>query len=562
MQPLIPDTLELTDRAELALHHITTSVDPALRYAPFFYLNMQANPPFCQHENWDYGDVTGRYIDAAAGLRQMTGSKAGLDAEEKLKELLLSTFDSKDGLTHRQVNPWTPDEAGMFDQGRTLGALVSWYMATRDKKLLQTGDRFVQGLWDIKIHATQPDKGYSFCFQPYAAYSRGIWNAKEPAEPTCYGGGCEIYPLVKYAQITGNERALELAGKLVNFIVYESRVFAEDGVFRPKVMANETGHLHSKTLTVLGVLKYAVFQGRKDLVAWAKGAYDFSLTAGTRFGWFPEGIGLTEADSTPWSETCCTVDIIELAMLLARNGYPECWNDAERFTRNYLMEAQLTDTSWLAAGGKKRPKDTRLQRYTNAPDMMLGGFVGRALPHDFIGDGHMMACCCGAGARAIYQVWDHAIDFTDGKLRVNLLVNRRSPWAEVQSWLPHQGKVLVTNAKAESASIRLPDYVRQEEVKAHKNGKPSAARAKRGWVELTGLKPGDEVCVEWPLRTVRRRESILKWKFEVTWRGDTVVAISPAGEKVPMYQRDHMKPPSASMRPRPAVPRKDATVHW
>lgn len=34
---LIPDTLELADRAELAIHHITTNVDRKLYNTPYRY---------------------------------------------------------------------------------------------------------------------------------------------------------------------------------------------------------------------------------------------------------------------------------------------------------------------------------------------------------------------------------------------------------------------------------------------------------------------------------------------------------------------------------------------
>src|SRR5690242_5505593 len=105
MEKLIPDTLELTGRAEMALSHLTKSVDSKLKYTPYFYLNMLGNPPSCIHENWDYGDITARYIDAIVSLRQMTGSSTGLKEEKKLKELLISTLSKKDGLSYRLKQP-------------------------------------------------------------------------------------------------------------------------------------------------------------------------------------------------------------------------------------------------------------------------------------------------------------------------------------------------------------------------------------------------------------------------------------------------------------------------
>jgi DUF1680 family protein len=254
--------------------------------------------------------------------------------------------------------------------------------------------------------------------------------------------------------------------------------------------------------------------------------------------------------------------MIEIALLLARHGHPEYYNDVERFTRNYLVESQLVEIDWMLQGAKQRRRNTKREHFTQAPQMMRGGFVGRALPHDLIADGFLMGCCCGAGARALYQLWDQALTCDKDKLTVHLLINRRGEAAEVDSSLPHAGRVVVRNKHARQLRLRKPDWVDASQVQLLRNGRKSAFGLKDGYFEVKALRPGEEIAFEWPIEERRQEESLLKWRFGVTWRGDTVVEMTPRGMHRPLYQRSAMRTPEAPLRKKPPVPDALPTVHW
>jgi DUF1680 family protein len=559
---LIPDTLELTDRAELAIRHMTTNVDHKLSNTPYFYLHMAGAPPGCSHEPWDWGDVAGRYVDALVSLRQMTGSRTGKDIEETLKDLLLSTINKGNGLTYRFKTPWSNYDAGMFDQGRTLSAFLSCHMATGAKKYLDLAAKMVDGLWSIATHVHRRDKGYSFCYYPYSTYMQDGWDGGEIAEPTCYGGGATILPVVKFYEISGSPRARDLAERFINFIVFESGVFDDKGGFLPPDLIPDRPHFHSKSLTFLGILKFAILEKREDLFAWSKMAWDWAYKWGTSFGWFPEGVGSRLHEPTPWSETCCTIDMIETAILLAQNGFPEYWNHVERFARNYLMESQIVDIGWILVKAGIKKKNTRRARFTGAPEMMLGGFVGRSRPHDLIADGFQMACCCGAGARGMYQVWDNAMKREGDSLYINLLLNKRTPFAEIQSYLPHEGKVLIKNIKARDLYCRIPDWVSAESVSVSCDDKRRPVHIKNGFLHVPSLKPANRVVIRFPVRTEKKKETVQKWTFDILWRGDAIVRMNPTGDKVPLYQREYMNTEQIARRSIPPIPKSENTVHW
>lgn len=68
-----------------------------------------------------------------------------------------------------------------------------------------------------------------------------------------------------------------------------------------------------------------------------------------------------------------------------------------------------------------------------------------------------MHCCTGNGTRSIYYLWDHALRYEGGHLRVHLLMNRVSEWADVLSHVPYEGRVDVSVKQPVAVSVRRPE---------------------------------------------------------------------------------------------------------
>ncbi len=77
---LKPDTLDLPERARAALNYFIRNPDRDARFQPYFISNLEADPPYREHNEWDFGDVTGRFLEAIALIRLMTGDGSGTDA--------------------------------------------------------------------------------------------------------------------------------------------------------------------------------------------------------------------------------------------------------------------------------------------------------------------------------------------------------------------------------------------------------------------------------------------------------------------------------------------------
>ena len=112
-------------------------------------------------------------------------------------------------------------------------------------------------------------------------------------------------------------------------------------------------------------------------------------------GFFPEVVFDTPHQS-PWtSETCEVADMTVAALMLARLGYDQYWDEADRWIRNQLAENQLTELAWLSDGHLdysrfKLPPDffkSELRSTERVAERSLGAFGGYPSPNDWVSDG-------------------------------------------------------------------------------------------------------------------------------------------------------------------------------
>jgi len=69
-----------------------------------------------------------------------------------------------------------------------------------------------------------------------------------------------------------------------------------------------------------------------------------------------------------------------------------------------------------------------------------------------------------------FYAWDGALRYADGRAQVNLLLNRASPWLDVDSHLPFQGKVVLRNKAAREIWVRIPLWTDSKQVRCNIGG--------------------------------------------------------------------------------------------
>jgi hypothetical protein len=139
-----------------------------------------------------------------------------------------------------------------------------------------------------------------------------------------------------------------------------------------------------------------------------------------------------------------------------------------------------------------------------------------------------------------------------------LFLNRVSPWLDVESYLPYEGKVILRNKQASTIMVRLPMWLNdrlpmwdadQVAVTCKRNGQifvPSRV----GRNLLLDVQTGDVVELNFPVPSRTDKYTIHGKVYQVQFRGSTVVDIDNRNTDsgmVPIYQRGAMKASRAPM---------------
>jgi DUF1680 family protein len=149
----------------------------------------------------------------------------------------------------------------------------------------------------------------------------------------------------------------------------------------------------------------------------------------------------------------------------------------------------------------------------------------------------VVACCLGNGSRSLYLVWQSILTQSPGRLRVNLLLNRASPWADVSSHLPYTGQVDVHVKQDTELFVRIPGWVETREVSCRCNGQSSAIKWDGRYVSPGRVAKGDVVTVSFSVRETVVSAKIGEGSASLTMRGSTVVDIHPRGVCYPLCMR-------------------------
>jgi hypothetical protein len=352
----------------------------------------------------------------------------------------------------------------------------------------------------------------------------------------------------KFYKLTGYKPARELAEKLVKFIRFRAACYDEDGRFIAE------RHFHSRTINLVNMVGVALDTGDKELLEFVRKSFEWakSTEAGTctETGFMPEYAVRTYKTC----EGCEVGDMINIAVKLSAAGAGDYWEDAERWTRNHFAEIQLTESKAkhlirLEKSWKKKPL-----LYNETGDRVIersiGAFGGWTTGNEWWSSGDIdvdtvgsssnliMHCCTGNCTRAIYFIWRHILSYHEGQLRINMLLNRASPWADVYSYIPYEGQVNIKMKKTcTSVLVHAPEWIEtaSDQIVATVNGEPRPVTWEKRYVNLGKVAAGETASIKFPIteRTVKEKMGLAE--YTLILKGNTVVSIDPPGKDCPLY---------------------------
>ncbi len=539
---------DLRGDASRALNYIDGMTDRAFGYLPFWLTLPHKKPAEAEHCRVDDAELVGSWFEAVDSLRGILGDDAPHARElwEGLRAQVLSNW-GEHGLRFHKKFPWTHTvHASFHEMGYILPALNRMVRENPgDTEAEQRAAGLVRGMRSLVIERKVKTfwSGDSYEREPVYEFPNDVYLKEGGFDLTRYTGRGEpairnavmLHALVDRYAIAGDEVALDLARGLANYLLGPSRYFNYRYEF--------FGHVHSSVWTAAGLVYLGRVTGIQRYIQAGRGIYGYVRSISSDFGWVPE-YAQWHRPEEEHCETCCIKDMILCAHELILCGYPEYWDDVNRFGRNQLDENQIKYTGYIVSDDN-RP-DANGKTYHHLRDRLLGGYTGGSEPNSIslVRFRSIAGCCVGTGPIALGILWEQAVTEEDGVTTVNLHIDRETDRWALTHGLPNDGFVRLT-AKADlpAAGFRLYDWM-GETPRLLRNGSPAeGARTPDGRVlYLAELHAGDTLELRFPLETVERKETVTGTEYTELWRGPDMVDLQPHGDHIRLYQRDNTKP--------------------
>ncbi len=573
----LPDTLDLAERGRIAINGLLGSLDPAIDFECAFLNILDVHPPYMLHWSSMVSGVMPKYLEALPLLRQMSGSQQDRDLENGFLEAMLSNA-SQDGLIYDRSSPkrpwnvgvyygqpdWDEDYANMAGNGRYLTGLLYFHQMTGDKVWLARARKTAERMRELAVvegdWAWYPNPGLGNDF----SYPRvSGWTTRKPPQSSTEGfeGGAMFYhfqPLrgwSRYYTATGDERFLELSRKFLNFGLQEK--FWGGAADMSPVASSERGHFrihfHATMAAIRGVLDSALAANDYRAKEFAHNAYNYARQSGlSRLGIFP-----THGEAT---EGCSIADMTGMAVTLTDAGLGDYWDDVEMYARNGLIEAQASDIVELkrvSEEGKERPPyarfggshDYRFSQKNNKGILPGQEIHDRVLERTVGAFGHlvgaryqtpmMMHCCTANCSQALYYAWEGIVRPQGQGAAVNMWLNRRSPWVDVWSWLPHEGRLLLHNKGMKRLAVRKPGWAAARAIRCRLNGKEVTPEWHGNRLVFEGLRGHEEILIQTPCLPETVKSTIVnigdpmnsRQRYQIEFKGHTATRVQCLSEE-------------------------------
>jgi hypothetical protein len=511
----VPQTLDLAERARAGVNFLTEIISEEYGYQPFQKSDFYRNPQVFSHEPGGYvfvngNEMWGKAAEALLEMRLMSGSTQAVELDEKTFSSMVNCIE-QDNLFYSYVKKIEGDNlvemedfADLVSGGRVMLALIAKYQLDSNPEWLEFAARLAKGYRQIAIRnddyayfpdghvggaISRPRSGWRTFAEPIGTSLFASRDWYECASNVLFTYGGIVQGLCQWFRLSNEQESLDLARKLVKFML-KPRFWQPEAGPRNVVSAQHAhfeGHIHATVRGLWGLLEFAMLTNDEQLKAFVLDGYNYVRTFGiARIGLFGEG---------------CTVgDMTCLAIKLNEAGMGDFWEDVDQYVRNHLTELQILNPEPLGQLAPASPK--RDVKPWESADRFLERQIGALCDdatHPTLATPGTMHCCTYNGLIGLYHAWKGIVQHNGKATQVNLLLNRASPWLDINSYLPYEGKVIIYSKSDSLVSIRIPRWVNLHDIQCTLNERSTQAfRLNRNLV-FEQLKPGDIITLEFPV---------------------------------------------------------------
>jgi hypothetical protein len=591
----VPDTLDIAERAKLCINTMTSIADGNADQEVYWLTTFYQNPPVMRHDFRDWVQSVEGMMEALPLVRVATGSTQNAHVDAEWMRVQLKTI-GPDGLVYLPLRGrpwslqsvprayeepvWNADGAtvGMNDPSVTqLGSVESSHRAIATMTVYYLRDK--NPIWKaaiermiLRLNELAVDRG-DYAYFPAGSFLPG--GRYDPSSPMPTGimaeelSGRIIQGLAQYYQATGFEPGLRLARKLMNYLRYHAQYYEPGGAWLFSAIEKKWergswnvdalvhgGHGHGHGIGLISALEYGIAANDKGTIDFVRGAYEWAKSnySSPSIGFFPEWF-------MPHFDVCETdtiADMLAMALKMSAAGVADYWDDADRWTRNHFAESQITSTEWINRLAERSPKKPVAWNETGdrVAERSIGAFAGWSTGNDFGVETpkhprSIQHCCTGNSSRTMYYIWQHILTYDQGRLRINLLLNRASEWVDICSYIPYEGKVeLVVKKPLSDVLVRVPEWVpaNSPDVVANTKTGNHPITWEGRYLNLGSASPGEMLTVTFPISTRKTTETIGDVLYTLEFKGNTLISIDPPGKNGPLYERAYYRASQAPMR--------------
>ena len=514
---------KLRESMEMAGFNLLNILSPAYDYMPLWNIKIDRETKQARCK-MDYpAHNIGRWWDAMLRLQAATGfaipaalEKAMLENLEKCVANPLSICGLLLPLEHRP--PGWADEHSQREILLALAGLVRWrgsqWAADQGEKLIRALDRYIQedGHWN---YAMMVDLAQKAGLQvdgntPGQRERKGIRLTENH--------GRALEGVLEFYEATGSAAALGLADRLARFHL---RVAT-----RPDGSVPESDFLHTHSLfgTYRGLLMYGQLTRQHEYIDRVAATYAATVRTSVK----QSGFISHDWELDTKGETASPGDAAQLALWLARLGYGEYLDDAERIVRCRILPSQITEPLGLAPMA-----DDGRDEHANLDARTVGSFGGmHRHPH---GEAWPTTDITAADLHTLCDVYQGIVDCTEAGLRVNFHFDYEDSRLRVASARDQRARLRISLKTAEALFIRIPGWTAAESVKLTIDEKPAATALIGRFLFVEKQEPGSRIHLSYELPEAITTETTDGVEYRMRWRGDEVVGISPNTDYLPFY---------------------------
>lgn len=535
--------ISLTDMAKRSMHYLIHNPLPSHDYECRFDISLLMLPPSMYPGSRDpyitFGDTEARIDREFIYMREMSDSTAGLEVERAIRQRLME-YVKEDGLcwltpyclncddieSRKKQGKSTSKPCGLsWTTGELLMSLIEQHVRSGDKKVVKLVNKLAKGLKSI----ANWDTG-----RAYYAGGMGGWCDGDWFKTGCSDRyPCILEPIARYIEVTDDQETLEFAEAFADGMIADLQAnLGDNRILSDGSFKGSNCHLHMRA--TLGIIHLGVLMRNTRYIEWGRRVYDFMISQGTDWGWFPESVGRNN------SETCATGDMADCAAWLARAGYSRYWDDLERFVRNYVREAQFFITPEYEALYRRLHKEKNAEQVEEGlkdARNFEGGFIARLTPNSLMNGNSMsmMGCCPPEGMRTLHIAWRNVITESSEGCFVNLSFNRDAPQAQVVSFASHVERLSVIVKNPGNFFLRPPSWATRTEVKAYRGSQKTESKWKGDYIVFKDSNKSEELTITFPVLSFKQTVEINNQLYDYDWIGNTVVDVNPSSKKFPLF---------------------------